>query len=67
MVLGGTKSAYDCTLFMWLIGILVSHVDDLAFCRTELFQEKIICKLKKTFKINTHDIGSFKYLGLELC
>ena len=41
MALGWAISTYDCTLFLWhnedgsVIGILVSHVDDLAFCGTE--------------------------------
>ena len=43
MALGETIRAYDGTFLIWhnkdgsLIGILVSHVDDLTFCRTELF------------------------------
>ena len=70
--LGGKVSAYDNALFLWhnergaLVGILVSHVDDFAFCGNLLFQEKVIQKLMDTFKVNTHESGSFKYLGLEV-
>ena len=71
--LGGTVSAYDSALFLWfdsdgtISGILVSHVDDFAFCGNQQFHEKVIGGLKKIFKVNTHDYGSFKYVGLEVC
>ena len=71
--LGGTVSAYDSALFLWfdsdgtISGILVSHVDDFAFCGNQQFHEKVIGGLKNIFKVNTHDYGSFKYVGLEVC
>ena len=70
--LGGQISIYDNALFLWhdkfgqLIGMLVSHVDDFAFCGNEVFIEQVILKLLKSFKISKHEIGAFKYLGLEV-
>ena len=69
--LGGKISSYDKALFMWydencgLIGILVIHVDDFAFCGNKYFEDKVIGSLKNKFKISTHESGSFKYLGIE--
>ena len=70
--LGGKLSSYDQALFTWydksytLIGVLVIHVDDFAFCGNKYFQEHVIGNLKKTFKVSTHESGSFKYLGIEV-
>ena len=70
--LGGTISVYDNALFLWhdgrgaLMGIMVSHVDDFAFCGNDAFQKSVVEKLLKTFNINTHESGSFKYLGIEV-
>ena len=70
--LGGAVSAYDSALFLWhdsngrLSGILVSHVDDFAFCGDQQFQDKVIGGLRERFLINTHDYGSFKYVGLDV-
>ena len=70
--LGGTVSAYDNALFLWhdgsgnLRGILVSHVDDFAFCGDQWFQDVVIQGLRNRFRINTHDYGSFKYVGLDV-
>lgn len=70
--LGGVVSAYDNALFLWhttkgnLCGILVSHVDDFAFCGDKWFQNNVITGLRKRFLVNTHDYGSFKYVGLNM-
>ena len=46
--LGGTISVYDNALFLWhdgrgaLMGIMVSHVDDFAFCGNDAFQKSVI-------------------------
>ena len=72
--LGGVVSAYDNALYLWfdnhdgnhLMGVLVSHVDDFAFCGSEKFHDSVIEKLKTTFYISVHETGSFKYLGLSV-
>ena len=71
--LGGSISAYDSALFLWfdsdgtISGILVSHVDDFAFCGNQQFHKEVIGGLKEIFKVGTHEYGSFKYVGLEVC
>ena len=63
-------SAYDNALFLWhdatgkLMGILAMHVDDFIFCGNDSFQKNVISELKKTFKVGTHESGTFKFLGL---
>ena len=61
--LGATISTY--ALFLWhndsgeLFGILVSHVDDFAFCGNARFQTEVIEQLKSIFKIGLYANGSF--------
>ena len=70
--LGGIISDYDSACYLWhnsdnsLCGILVSHVDDFAFCGDQNFQTKVIGGLVKRFRISTHDFNSFKYVGLDI-
>ena len=71
MNLGAVLSAYDNALYLWfendkLIGMLVSHVDDFAFCGNQNFHNTVIKELKSTFKISAHEAGTFKYLGLSV-
>ena len=68
--LGAIISAYDNALFLWhddngeLFGMLVSHVDDFAFCGNPRFQTEVIEQLKSIFKVGLYANGSFKYVGL---
>ena len=70
--LGAILSVYDHCLFMWydtqgrLIGVLVSHVDDFAFCGTEDFHSTVIEQLKLTLKVGSHEQQLFQYLGLQV-
>ena len=69
--LGGVVSAYDSAVYLWhnhgiLCGMLVSHVDDFAFCGDKSFEKNVIGGLRKIFRISTHDYGSFKYVGLDV-
>ena len=70
--LGGKVSMYDNALFLWhnennkMIGILACHVDDFSFAGTDRFQSEVIDEVKRTFQIKTHDVGSFKFLGLRV-
>ena len=73
--LNSVVSAYDNALYLWfdpsdenkLMGVLVSHVDDFAFCGNNKFHVDVIEKVKDTFSISVHETGSFKYLGLSVC
>ena len=69
--LGATISAFDNAMFLWhsdgdLIGMLVSHVDDFAFCGTKEWHKNIISQLKLDFKISATAQGAFKYVGLNV-
>ena len=70
--LGATISAYDNALFLWhddngeLFGMLVSRVDDFAFCGNARFQTEVIEQLKSIFKVGLYANGSFKYVGLNV-
>ena len=69
--LGAVVSAYDNALYLWfdndkLMGMLVSHVDDFAFCGNSKFHNTVINELKNTFQISVHQAGTFKYLGLSV-
>ena len=72
--LGGIVSTYDNALYFWfdssegnsLFGILVTHVDDFAFCGNKKFHDSVIKDLKMAFRISVHEAGSFKYLGLTI-
>ena len=70
--LGATISAYDNALFLWHddngehFGMLVSHVNDFAFCGNARFQTEVIKQLKIIFKVGLYANGSFKYVGLNV-
>ena len=46
--------------------MLVSHVDDFAFCGNARFQTEVIEQLKSIFKVGLYANGSFKYVGLNV-
>ena len=69
--LGGTVSIYDKSLFMWhedgqLVGMIATHVDDIEYCGTLAWQEKVIRRIMEMFKISRNEKGSFKYIGLNI-
>lgn len=69
--LGGTISRYDKCLFMWhednqLVGLIATHVEDFEYCGTLAWQENVIDRLIRMFKISKNEKGSFKYIGLNI-
>ena len=68
--LGTTISTYDNALFLWhddngeLFGMLVSDVDDFAFCGNARFQTEVTEQLKRIFEVGLYANGSYKYVGL---
>ena len=70
--LGGKTSLYDNALFLWhnkdgsLNGMVVTHVDDFVYCRTEQWHKLVFVKILKTFRISRIEECSFKYLGLNV-
>ena len=65
--LKGIGSTYDNALFLLddttgnLMDILVMHVDDFILCGNDLFQKKVIAKLKKTY-----ESGTFRFWELGI-
>ena len=41
-------------------------MDDFAFCGDQQFNSKVVAGLRQRFLINTHDCGTFKYVGLDV-
>ena len=70
--LNGKVSVYDNALFLWhdgdnnLLGLLACHVDDFMFAGSEWFNSEVIGKVKETFQISSHELSSFKFLGLNV-
>ena len=46
------------------MGILAMHIDDLAFCGNNFFQENVIAELKKIFVVGMQESGTFKFWRL---
>ena len=46
--------------------MLACHVDDFVLCGEDRFLTEVIGEVQKTFKISSHDVSSFKYLGLNI-
>ena len=64
-------SKFDEAVFFWRVdgklhGILACHVDDFIFGGSDLFEEKVINKLKEKFQISQKENQAFKYIGLEV-
>ena len=69
--LGVQCSRVEPSLFFWhfnnrLEGLLISHVDDFCWGRTDNFKNKVIDPLKTVFAIGTEFEKTFKYLGLNI-
>lgn len=65
------KCKYDEAIFSWyneneLAGIIVAHVDDFMWAGNAKFEDEVIEKLRKVFKISKEDSEHFKYLGLNI-
>ena len=55
--LGGKRSIYDKSLFLWqdkniLQGVMVTHVDDFQLCGTETWIMYITSEIKSKFKVS---------------
>ena len=69
--LGLTRLSLDQAVYVWRVngtlrGILVLHVDDLAWSGERSFLEKVITPLKKKFAISSESSSTFRYLGLQI-
>ena len=70
--LGGRKNLYDEAMFQWnnkdgaLCGILVTHVDDFAYCSTLNWHKNVVEKPLRIFKISKKEKGSFRHVRLNV-
>ena len=70
--LGGKLSAYDKALYLWhceetLVGIIISHVDDIMYGGTKVWIDRVIGGIEHAFKISRMDAGVFNYIGIDVC
>ena len=69
--LGCEISKMDKSLFIYyennkLQGLIVTHVDDMLYCGSGRFKQKIILCIFKIFKISRTYYGIFTYLGCDV-
>ena len=53
-------------LYGSLNGVVVTHVDDFVYYRTEQWHKLVFVKILKTFPVSRIEECSFKYLGLNV-
>ena len=68
--LGLTRLSLDQAVYVWRVngnlrGMLILHVDDLAWSGERSFMEKVISPLKKRFAISSESSFAFRNLGLQ--
>ena len=69
--LGGQLSAYDQALYLWhadekLVGIIISHVDDMMYGGIQSWVDKVIGGILTAFKIGSMSEGVFNYIGIDV-
>ena len=69
--LGVQVCKYDAGLFYWhnngkLEGIISTHVDDFCWGGTSQFEQHVIDKIRKIFRISVEHSKAFKYLGINM-
>ena len=69
--LGMKQSNLDNALFRWynqgkLEGIFIMHVDDFLFSGTTNFEENVIDKISKKYKVGKRQADNFKYVGITV-
>ena len=62
---------FDETLFFWqcneqLRGMLVVHVDDFLYSGSEIFEKKVVMKIKENFQISKEESQTFQLLGSQI-
>lgn len=68
---GAIASKYDQAIFTWhfgnkLQGIIAAHVDDFCFAGSEIFQSRVIDRLRHVFAVKTEETAEFQYIGLDI-
>ena len=68
---GAVVSKYDQTTFTWyfgnkLHGIIATHIDDFCFAVLEIFQTRVMERLRRLFEIKSEEVTEFQYIGLNI-
>ena len=61
---------YHQAIFTWhsgnkLQGMIAAHVDDFCFARSEIFQKRVIDRLRHVFAVKSEEVAEFQYIGLD--
>ena len=64
---GTVVSKYDQAIFTWyfgnkLHGIIATHVDDFCFAESEIFQTRVMERIRCLFKIKSEVVTEFQYM-----
>ena len=64
-------STYDQAIFTWYFGnklhsIIATHVDDFCSAGSEIFQTRVMVRLRRVLEIKSEDVSEFQYIGLNL-
>ena len=68
---GAVVSKYDQAIFTWyfgnqLHGIIATCVNDFCFAGSEIFQTRVMDRLRHLFKIKSEEVAEFQYIGLNI-
>lgn len=68
---GAVVSKYDQAIFTWnfgnkLHGIIATHVDDFCFAGSEIFQSRVMDRIRHLFRIKSEEVAEFQYIGLSI-
>ena len=68
---GAVISKYDQAILTWYFGnklhrIIATHVNDFCFARSEIFQTRVMDRLRHLFKIKSAEAAEFQYIGLNI-
>ena len=63
-------SKYDQAIFTWyfgnkLHGIIATDIDNFCFSGSEIFQTRVMDRLRRLFKIKSLEVAEFQYIGLN--
>ena len=68
---GAIVSQYDQAIFTWyfgnkLHGIIATRVNDFCFTGWEIFQTRVMDRLRRFFRIKSEEVAEFQYIGLNI-
>ena len=68
---GAVVLKYDLNIFTWyfgnkLHGIIATNVNDFCFAESEIFQTRVMDRLRCLFKIKSEEVAEFQYIRLTI-